>query len=309
MGDFENSNTAEQAAHDELHARAVSECGDESGYRSQQVAEATAALKAGQQTLDGCTDQKNRAVADLGFTKKVLAESQDLLEILGKARESEIAAFAEYEEAYNFNSAQMAEVVEVVESVLSGETSMIQLVRHSQAMLKNSIKLGATEKLASVMSILAQLSTGVTDEFLEQLRNVVNRIANDIEEDWNTATANELQHQQEYQELHDETEETIQNLVDTQALLEVSIANLNRCIVEQSGIVYSATARRDQHQRLWDEAAAYCETTENEYISSTAQRREHLDLLDTLRAKVAQRWGDFEDIERERVAKERAKKN
>jgi len=310
LGEFESDATAEQAAHDQLRGRAQTECAAEFEFRSKEVGDATGALKQGQLTLDGCTDQKNRATADLTFTRKVLAESDNFVRILTRSREAEVTAFAEFQEAYEFNSAQMDEAIGLVEAVVSGEASLVQLVRHTHKMLRNSIKLGATEKFATLMAVFAQLGTKESDtEFLEQLSNVVQRLRGEIEDSWNATQAFELQSQADFEATLQRTQDQIAHLQQTQGELETSLASLNRCIVEQTGVVGSATAKRDRNQRLWDEAAAYCATGEDQYQTSTRARRDELDLLDTLRAKVTARWGDFEDIEKERIRAERASKN
>jgi hypothetical protein len=309
LGEFERDAVAEQAAHDSLRSRSTSECNSEFEYRSKQVADAVGALKQATTTLTGCQDQQNRATADLTFTRKVLGETETMIRILDGSRQAEIAAFNEYAEAYEFNSAQMDEAVELVAAVISGQASMIQLVKHSQKMLRNSVKLGATEKFGTMMSIFAQLGNAETDnEFLEQLSNVVTRLRSEIEEDWQAKQAQELKDQEEYESLHATTTEQLETLRNTESELETLLANLNRCIIQETGNVASATAKRDQHQRLWDEAAAYCATVETQYTTSTQERRDELDLLDTLRARVTQRWGDFEDIERDRVKRERERK-
>jgi len=157
------------------------------------------------------------------------------------------------------------------------------------------------------MSIFAQLGTKENDtEFLEQLSNVVRRLRGEIEDTWNNTQASELQSQADFEATLERTHTQIATLQQTQSELETSLAQLNRCIVEQTGVVSAATAKRDRNQRLWDEAAAYCATGEDQYQTSTKARREELDLLDTLRARVTDRWGDFEDIEKERVRQQRA---
>jgi len=203
----------------------------------------------------------------------------------------------------------MDEAVEIVAAVISGQASMIQLVKHSHKMLRNSVKLGATEKFGTMMSIFAQLGNTETDnEFLEQLSNVTTRLRNEIEEDWQAKQAQELADAEEYETLRNTTVAQIETLRNTEGELETLLANLNRCIIQETGNVFTATARRDQHQRLWNEASAYCQTVETQYTTSTQERRDELDLLDTLRARVTQRWGDFEDIERDRVQRERSRK-
>lgn len=310
LAEFEHDATEEQAAHDLLRTRANAECAAEFEFRSKEVGDATGALKQGQLTLDGATDQKNRATADLSFTRKVLAESRHLLVVSAASREAEVTAFAEYQAAYEFNAAQMDEVVEFVDAFIAGESSFVQIVKQTHKILRNAIKLGAAEKFATLMSIFAQLSTGESDnEFLEQLRNVVARVRSEIEDEWNNVQAAELQSQSDYEALVASTEENITTLENNQGELETALANLNRTIVEQTGIVAAATAKRDRNQRLWDEAAAYCATGEDQYLTSTQSRRDELDLLDNLRAKVTSRWGDFEDIEKERIRQERARKN
>jgi peptidoglycan hydrolase CwlO-like protein len=159
------------------------------------------------------------------------------------------------------------------------------------------------------MSVFAQLGTKESDnEFLEQLSNVVNRVRGEIEDSWSATQAAELQSQADFEATLERTHTQIATLQANQSELEAALASLNRCIVEQTGVVASATAKRDRNQRLWDEAAAYCATGEDQYQTSTKARRDELDLLDTLRGKVTARWGDFEDIEKERIRAERARK-
>jgi len=59
----------------------------------------------------------------------------------------------------------------------------------------------------------------------------------------------------------------------------------------QTGIVQSASAKRDRNQNLWDDAVALCDAVTEEYHAATESRREELELLADIRARVEARFG------------------
>jgi len=286
LDDFTQAVIAEQSAHDALHERSTNECNGEFDFRSKEVADAVGALKQGQATLDGCVDQKARATSDLSFTRKVLAETQNFLRILTESRQHEAEDFLAKSESYEYNSAGINEAIDILEGVFSGESSLIELVRHAHKLLANSVQIGGAAKWAPAMSALAQVTFngGADNELLEQIRNILNKLHGDFDEAFKELQELELKNQEAFDSVKARTSDQIEALTATQGNLEVELSQLNKCIVTQTGIVGSATAKRDRNQRLWDEAGNLCNTSEAEYTASTAQRREELDIIDALRS-------------------------
>jgi len=63
----------------------------------------------------------------------------------------------------------------------------------------------------------------------------------------------------------------------------------------QTGIVESATAKRDRNQKLWDDAKAMCEAFNKEYESATKARKEELKLLAAIRERVEARFAQLSE--------------
>jgi hypothetical protein len=75
--------------------------------------------------------------------------------------------------------------------------------------------------------------------------------------------------------------------------LENELNALQKCIVTQSGIVNSATAKRDRNQRLLDDAEALCGSVDQEYTASTQARKNELELLGAIRERVEARFAEI----------------
>jgi septal ring factor EnvC (AmiA/AmiB activator) len=86
LDEFKKTITDEQLAHDNLHARQQAECASEFEFREKEIRDAEGALKAAQETLDGCKAQYVRATSDLEATKAALRENTEFLGLLVENR-------------------------------------------------------------------------------------------------------------------------------------------------------------------------------------------------------------------------------
>lgn len=299
LDNFENEITAEQASHDELIERSRVQCADEFDFRRREVADANAALREGEATLEGAQDQLRRASSDLTFVQHSLIDYADFIELLGERREREAAEFAGEQAAYELNIATVNEVVELLEGLFEGEEEFIQIAKHSHKLLKVAMNTKKPEMFASTFSALASLSTmdSAADlELLEKVRNVLNNLSEAINAEWDARV-------EEEQGLIESGEQTLasaqaahQDLLDEEAALTLEIAHLNKTIVTETGVVAAATAKRNRNQNLWDDAEELCAVQDAEYAQGTEGRRQERDLIDALRAKVTLRYGGPNDI-------------
>jgi flagellar biosynthesis chaperone FliJ len=294
LDNFENEITAEQASHDELIERSRTECASEFDFRRREVADAVAALREGQATLEGAQDQLRRASSDLTFVQASLIDYRNFIELLGERREREAAEFGEEQTNYEFNVAAVNEAVELLEGLFEGEEELIQLSKHSHKLLKAAMSSKKPEAFAETFAVLAALKAKENDadlEILERVRNVLTNLSESLNEDWEARVAAE-------QDLIEQGEAGLaaangafQEFLDEEAALQIEISELNRSIVTETGVVATSTAKRDRNQRLWDDATELCQIQEDEYAHGTDGRRQERDLIDALRAKVQARFG------------------
>lgn len=160
--------------------------------------------------------------------------------------------------------------------------------------MTGAVKTNQVELYGSAFASFAALATaqgGADQELLEKLRNVLSNISEAIESNWAERTEEEARFIENYETIYATTKAVHQELMDHQDSLTSEIAALHKCVVNQTGIVGSATAKRDRNQKLWDDAAALCTASDEEYENAKLQRREERDVIDALRAKVEARFG------------------
>jgi exonuclease VII small subunit len=290
---FQHEIVQEQAAHDELHARATTECESEFDFRRREVNDANSALKEGETTLAGCTDQLRRAQADLKFVTSSDTETQQYYAELLDRRAREAADFESEKKAYEHDSAALDGALDILEEIFEGEADFIQLARHSQKMLKSAIASGNADKYAGAFTALASLANsqgGADSELLDRLKNVLANVREALEAAFEESTNFEAQNQEAFDSIKATLGTTITELAEHKAALEEEIAALNKCNITQTGIVASATSKRDRNQNLWDDAVSLCDAQDAEYENAKGQRREELDIIDAMRVKVNQRY-------------------
>jgi len=75
--------------------------------------------------------------------------------------------------------------------------------------------------------------------------------------------------------------------------LELEIAQLDKCIVTQTGIVQSAQAKLERNAKLLEDAGNLCTACEEEYKSSSKARQSELALLAAIQERVEARFGQL----------------
>jgi hypothetical protein len=294
LDNFEHEITTEQASHDELIERSRVQCSEEFDFRRREVADATAALREGQATLEGAQDQLRRASSDLKFVSGSLVDYREYIENLAERRVRESTEFSQEQSTYELDVATVAEAVELLEGIFSGEEEFVQLAKHSHKLFKAAMRSGKIEAYADTFAILAALSNKQADadvEILERVRNVLSNLHDSIEANWEARVTAEEDLIQRGEAAHTSATEVYQSLLDEESRLTIEVADLNKVIVTETGVVSSATAKKDRNQRLWDDAVDLCTLQEDEYANSTTGRRQERDLIDTIRAKVHARYG------------------
>lgn len=188
------------------------------------------------------------------------------------------------------------EALVILQEIWAGETSFLQLAKHTNEMLKTSVKIRKAHLMSGLMATLVQLATSDIEAdsgFLERVKGELNNFKDKLTADYQEAATAEDASIAAYNADKSRLESTIQNLVEQEAALENEINELNKCIVTQQGIISSATAKRDRNQRLLDDATALCAAIEEEYTNASAARKEELELLAAIRERVESRFAQL----------------
>jgi len=165
-------------------------------------------------------------------------------------------------------------------------------------MLIQAAKIRKVHMLAPVMAALAQIATNqlqADEGILDRVKELLRKFRNDVEVDYRTAEEEENTSIEEFNENKTRTEQTIANLEGQEESLGLELQALGKCILTQTGIIQTATAKRDRNQRLWDDATAMCTSFTNEYESASKGRKEELQLLEVIRTKVEEKFGKISE--------------
>jgi len=188
------------------------------------------------------------------------------------------------------------EALVILQEIWAGETSFLQLAKHTNEMLKTSIKIRKAHLMSGLMATLVQLATSDIEAdsgFLERVKGELNNFKDKLTADYQEAAATEDASVAAYNADKSRLEATIENLTQQEAGLENEINELNKCIVTQQGIISSATAKKDRNQRLLDDATALCTAVDAEYKNATEARKEELELLGAIRERVEARFAQL----------------
>ena len=304
LNDFVTEVTSEQAQHDQLYEQQKSECDSETSYRVTEIASANSAIQEAQETLDGCNSQHVRAEQDLDVTSRQLSENRNFLALVEETRKREAFAFETASEVYQITSRAVDEALLIIEEIWSGEASFAQLAKHMNGMLKDAVKIRKVHHLTGVMSALSQLASKdlQADEALfERVKTMLSNYRQKIQSEYQEAAAAEQAAISAYNEDKARLLASIDTLSTQKDQLEQEIKELQKCITTQTGIVLSATNKRDRNQRLLDDATALCEAVAQEYNSATESRREELDLLKAIKERVEARFSELSDGVKDRA--------
>jgi len=296
LNEFQTTITEEQETHNRLYEQQNHECADEFSFRDREVADAVSALKEATETLDGCTSQNARAEGDLAITKQQLADNRSYLASIEDNRRRAAFDFETATTVYQAMTKAIDEALVILEEIWAGETSFVQLAKHANGMLKTAVKIRKAHLMAPVLAALAQMASSKVEAdegFLERVKGMLNNFREKVVADFQTAATSEDENVNQYTTDKTRLETTISNLENQLTSLEFEIGELKKCIGTQTGIINTATAKRDRNQRLLDDAHNLCNATENEYQSATAARKQELELLGAIRQRVEARFAQL----------------
>lgn len=129
---------------------------------------------------------------------------------------------------------------------------------------------------------------------MERIKELLRKLAVDLDDKWRIAQEDEQEAIQEYTETTTRINAELANGHAEQENLEAEVKTLEKCIIMQSGIVQSASAKLERNQKLANDAAVMCSTFEEEYHSASEGRKEELDLLAVIKQKVDAKFQQLE---------------
>jgi hypothetical protein len=149
--------------------------------------------------------------------------------------------------------------------------------------------LGALVQLASSSEIAAD------EALLNRVKTLLNNLKDKFESEFQNIVENENKAIADHADDKTRVEGIITNLGENAEGLTSELFDLDKCIVNQTGIVQTAAAKRDRNQKLWDDATALCTACEDEYKSASKSRRQELKLLAAIQERVEARFANLSE--------------
>lgn len=91
----------------------------------------------------------------MAITKRQLSENRNFLAVIEDTRRREAYQFETDTTSYQLTSQAVDEALVIIEEIWAGESSFVELAKHSNAMLKAAVKVRMAHHMASVMSAFA----------------------------------------------------------------------------------------------------------------------------------------------------------
>jgi len=170
------------------------------------------------------------------------------------------------------------------------------LSKNVNGLIKNFVKIRKVHLLQGVMSALAQLASKdlqADEALLERVNDMLTNLRDKLESEYQAAAQTEEAAIQAYNEDKARLTAAIDSLTTQKAGLEEELRELEKCIVTQTGILFTATQKRDRNQTLLDDAQNLCQSVADEYAAATASRKEELELLNAIRERVEARFAEI----------------
>jgi hypothetical protein len=180
LDDFKKEITNEQLTHDALWARQQQECAGELEFRNAEISSAVGALKAGQETLDGCNAQRVRAAGDLSITKSQLQEAREFLIQITNQRKEQENYFNTQKDKFEQAMKVLDGALVILQELYNGEVNFAQVAKHSNKLLKHAAEINNARALGPLMAALVQLGaqseTQIDANLVDRVKGLLNNL-------------------------------------------------------------------------------------------------------------------------------------
>jgi predicted lipase len=177
LEDFKTEITNEQLSHDALFAKQQQSCAEELSFRDKEIQDATGALKAGQETLDGCKSQSVRASGDLAISKKQFQETGEYLIVIQDVRKRDQYNYETQVTELNQLKSLFEECLVFIEEIFQGEKSFAELARHTNKIMKKAVSTKQISGMGALLQVMVQMASSsdlaVDEQLFQRVKELI----------------------------------------------------------------------------------------------------------------------------------------
>ncbi|KAM3147833.1 hypothetical protein pb186bvf_000161 [Paramecium bursaria] len=282
---------SEQIRHDQLFTDQRNQCTSELDLRTKDVKDAEQVLNRATEQFENCSTSKKKADAELDNNLDNQKATDTDIKILDSIRQAGSANYNAKKQDHIDALRSIQESLKILDSFQSGGASLAQMSEVSMKMIQDAVRLKTTSIMAPISSIFAQMLTqnGGYIEVFERLKQLLQNLEQTLYSNLQKISEEEDQSIQEYDDRRVHLVEYYNNLKRTENKLRDHITNMEICQDQQSAIIDSARGKKIRNGEIYDSATRMCEDFASEYEKATSVRRQELELVAKVRAKVIER--------------------
>jgi DNA repair exonuclease SbcCD ATPase subunit len=308
-----------QARHEEINKKMMTQCLQEENFRKKEIADAKSAYNAASSAFAKCQASLNAATKNLPSLKKALHEFEDNLAKKTAERKKQHALYEQrrkdWTEAIDF----LKEFIQKVDAKLAKYPSFADL---GEKLLRHVARLGRMAEAVDVFVALAQnpgsdeLATGpgahssysyksqakTVNNLKAHLRTLLNKLVVDSKQN----DIDEAKAQAAFEKVKAQLLVIINKLKKDISRTETQITNMRACVASEGKIMATANSKLSRNSKLKDLAGKTCTDFTKEFIAATKNRLTEMEVISQILTIMQRR---FKQLPSDLVEYLRATKN
>ncbi|CAD8188168.1 unnamed protein product (macronuclear) [Paramecium tetraurelia] len=282
---------SEQIRHDQLYTDQRNQCNAELELRTKDVKDAEQVLNRATEQYENCSTSKKKADAELDNNLDSQKATDTDIKILDSIRQAGATNYNAKKQDHIDALRSIQESLKILDSFQSGGASLAQMSEISLRMIQDAVKLKTTNIMSQISSIFAQMLTqnGGYIEVFERLKQLLQNLEQNLYTNLQKISEEEDQSIQEYDDRRVHLVEYYNNLKRTENKLRDHITTMDICQDQQSAIIDSARGKKVRNGEIFDSATRMCNDFASEYEKATQVRKQELELVDKVKAKIIER--------------------
>lgn len=279
IDDLKTDVSEEQTRHDKVYNDQMLECQDEYKFRSQQVDDSSTALEKAIRERNSCNDTRIKDLVDYEMNQKGQKETQENLFILEEQINKLLEEFKTKEEDHNQALNALKSCLDILGQLFvenTENTAFSQLAKSTNELLLTSAKIYSTKHYASLLSIMAQISSQreiLSDSSaLEKIQELLTHLKENVLNSFQEYQDEEKQMETQLNDRKALLQEFQASLQENEKKIMKDIDDMDSCLSVENSIISTASDKKERNEGLLDSAKSMCDNFENEYKQATEAR-------------------------------------
>lgn len=278
IDDLKTDVSEEQTRHDKVYNDQMLECQDEYKFRSQQVEDSSTTLEKALRERNSCNDTRIKDLVDYEMNQKGQKETQENLFILEEQINKLLDEFKTKEDDHNQALNALKSCLDILSQLFveNTETSFSQITKSTNELLLTSAKIYSTKHYASLLSIMAQISSQreiLSDSSaLEKIQELLTHLKENVLNSFQEYQEEEKQMEQQLNDRKTLLQDFQTSLQENEKKIMKDIDDMDSCLSVENSIISTASDKKERNEGLLNSAKSMCDNFENEYKQATEAR-------------------------------------